>query len=106
MEFIHNARLPDLARPAIEVVKYICDQMNEGMRLIRESWSSSQWSINLNTTRLRVLFEQVKAHICLLFRTDFLTVESYAAMHGEAEAAYTSALARRSRRLASAKANA
>jgi hypothetical protein len=106
LEFTHNAEMRDLARPATHLVSVICEEMNRDMRRLMDAWTPSEWAGTPSVTRMRFTYERIGSHIDLLFRTKFITVESYAALHGEAEEAHDCALARRANALARGKATA
>jgi len=103
LEFTHNAEMRDLARPATIIVSHICAEMNRDIAVLRDAWTSSRWSIKLTITRMRILSDRIGSRIDLLFRTGFITVESYAALHGEAKEAHSAALARRANAIARGK---
>jgi hypothetical protein len=103
LEFVHNAEMRDLARPATIIVSHICAEMNRDIAVLRDAWTASQWSVNLTVTRMRILSDRIGSRIDLLGRTGFIHMDSYAALHGEAKEAHSAALARRANALARGK---
>jgi len=102
MEFLRNAKLNDIARPATALVKEICDRLNFEMRCLHHAWLPSQWGTRPTATEIRIRVSRASAYLDLLFRLEFITVEDYVALHSELSAAATAARTRRTDRLARA----